>query len=261
MTNPSVKGPNKFGTHALSRGFTLIELMVAMLISVFLIGGVLLMAFSSRAASIETEHLSRVQENIRFTSDFLVRELRNAGFRDEISLRIDMFNEFASPGFAVVSNGGREITIRMSGARTCGNESRASVLGSLVTNRYSVENGNLICRGTIWIPDPDPGEDPVEVFPAVTLAGGIREILFIEECPSGTGAACTCSLWNFGSSDLEEEILDAASALGRVTCDAVRINLTFDGPGGADGTNPVEVQLRAAFRNIVLGRLQWASIP
>jgi type IV pilus assembly protein PilW len=135
-----------------SAGFTLIELMVALTISAFLVGGILLMNFSGRAASIESEHLSRVQENVRFTSDFLVRELRNAGFRDEISLRIDMYNEIANQGFAVVSEDGSEITIRMSGARTCGNQSRASVLGSLVTNRYYVENGNLMCQGTSGFP-------------------------------------------------------------------------------------------------------------
>ena len=235
-------------------GFTLVELMVALLISAFLIGGILLMAFSGRAASIESEHLSRVQENVRFTSDFLVRELRNAGFRDEISLRIDMFNEFATEGFAVVSDDGREITIRKSGARTCGNVSQGSVLGSLVINRYSVEDGNLVCRGTVWIPDPDDGEDPIQEFAAVTLASGIRDIEFVTECPAGTGTDCNCTLWGFGQTDLEEQFLNG-------TCDAVRIHLTFDGPGGADGTNPVEVELRAAFRNIVLGRFYWSSVP
>ena len=241
------------GANGHQGGFTLVELMVAMAIAVFLIGGVLLMAFSGRAASIETERLSRVQENVRFTSDFLVRELRNAGFRDEISLRIDMFNEFAVPGFAVISADGSEITIRKSGARTCGDQSRPSVVGSLVTNRYFVENGDLVCIGTIWIPDPGPGENPrPPPFPAVRLASGIQSVEFTAECLAGEGAACDCSLWDFGSTDQEEAVLSSSSI-----CNAVRIELTFDGPDDS----AVEVELRAAFRNIVLGRLQWASVP
>jgi|GEM_PF-6111953 len=47
-------------------GFTLIELMLAMAISLFLIGGVALIQSSSRATSAEAERLSRIQENIRF---------------------------------------------------------------------------------------------------------------------------------------------------------------------------------------------------
>ena len=237
-----------------SAGFTLIELMVALTISAFLVGGILLMNFSGRAASIESEHLSRVQENVRFTSDFLVRELRNAGFRDEISLRIDMYNEIANQGFAVVSNDGSEITIRMSGARTCGNQSRASILGSLVTNRYYVENGNLMCQGTVWIPDPAPDESPVQTFNPIPLASGIRSVQFLTECKDGTGSDCSCRLWGFGQTNLEEEALNQ-------TCHAVRVGLVFDGPGGAAGDNPVQVELLAAFRNIVLGRLQWSAVP
>ena len=233
-------------------GFTLVELMVAMAIAVFLIGGVLLMAFSGRAASIETERLSRVQENVRFTSDFLVRELRNAGFRDEISLRIDMFNEFADQGFAVISADGDEITIRKSGARTCDDQSRPSVVGSLVTNRYLVENGDLVCEGTLWIPDPGPDEDDETTFPRVRLASGIQSVEFTAECLAGEGDDCDCSLWDFGSTDQEEEVLSSSGI-----CNAVRIELTFDGPDGRD----VEVELRAAFRNVALGRLQWASVP
>ena len=242
---------NSTRTHFRTEGFTLIELMVAMMISVFLLGGIFLMQLSGRTASTEADRLSRIQENIRFTSDFLVRELRNAGFRDELSLKIDMFNVFATQGFAVVSEDGSEITIRMSGARSCGNPAAGGVLGSLVTNRYFVQNGDLMCEGSVRIPDPEEGEDDTTLFPAVALTSGIREISFETVCPNPVAGVCTCTLWGFGQSDLEEATLDD-------TCHSVIVRMTFEGPGGAD--NDMDVELRAAFRNVAIGRIQWKSI-
>ncbi len=230
------------------KGFTLIELMVSMVISAFLIGGILLMQSSGRAASMESEQLSRVQENIRFTSDFLVRELRNAGFRDELSLKIDMFNEFTTQGFANVNADGDEITIRMSGARSCGNVVPVGAqLGSLITNRYFVENGSLMCQGTMRVPDPPPGVPDTTVFAPIALANGIQDISFAVQCPGGP--PCTCTLWGFAQTQLEQDSLNT-------TCHSVLVDLTFEGAG-----NPVDVQLRAAFRNVVLGRLQWSAVP
>ncbi|NNJ78621.1 MAG: prepilin-type N-terminal cleavage/methylation domain-containing protein, partial [Xanthomonadales bacterium] len=69
-------------------GFTLIELMVAMMLTIFMAGGVILIHLSGRQASVDAESISRMQENVRFASDYLVRDIRNAGFRDETFLRL-----------------------------------------------------------------------------------------------------------------------------------------------------------------------------
>lgn len=62
-----------------ARGFTLIELMVALLIGTILMLGLVQVFAASRAAYQLSEGLGRVQENGRFALDFLQRDIRMAG--------------------------------------------------------------------------------------------------------------------------------------------------------------------------------------
>jgi len=62
------------------RGFTIVELMIAMVTSLILLGGVLKVYTSSKQSYNMTENLSRLQEGARFSTDLLVREIRMAGF-------------------------------------------------------------------------------------------------------------------------------------------------------------------------------------
>ena len=62
------------------RGFSLIELMVAMTLSLILLGGVIAIFSSSRATYETTDRLSRIQESGRFALDSMVRDLRATGF-------------------------------------------------------------------------------------------------------------------------------------------------------------------------------------
>lgn len=61
-------------------GLSLVELMVAMLIGLVLLAGVVQVYLGSRQSQQVTENLGRMQENARFASDLLARELRMAGF-------------------------------------------------------------------------------------------------------------------------------------------------------------------------------------
>lgn len=61
-------------------GFSLVELMVAMLLSLVLLAGVVTIFISSRATYERTDQVSRLQENGRFALDSIVRDLRSAGF-------------------------------------------------------------------------------------------------------------------------------------------------------------------------------------
>lgn len=237
-------------------GFTLVELMLAMTISIFLIGGVVLIQSSSRASSIEAERLSRIQETVRFNSDFLVREMRNAGFRDQLSLTIAEFNEIGNE-FAVVNDAGNELTIRYSGRGSCaeGFDTGGMLETGIVENRYFVDANELRCEGSVETVDPDG--NTVSTREEVGLVGGVEDIRFQLMCPAGsatTTSGCTsCPLWvngdDFGD---EQAILDD-------TCYGVRIGLLLE-PVGADA-DPVPVELSAAFRNIVLGKLMWDAIP
>lgn len=62
------------------RGFSLVELMVALTLSLILLGGVIAIFTSSRATYETTDRLSRIQESGRFALDSMVRDLRSTGF-------------------------------------------------------------------------------------------------------------------------------------------------------------------------------------
>jgi type IV pilus assembly protein PilW len=61
-------------------GLSLIEIMIALLIGAFLLGGVLQIFIGSKQTYRMQENLSRLQENGRFALDFLARDIRMTGF-------------------------------------------------------------------------------------------------------------------------------------------------------------------------------------
>jgi len=66
--------------HARLKGFSIIELMVAMTISLILLAGVLAVVYSSKVSYNENERLGRIQENGRAALELVLRDLRGAGF-------------------------------------------------------------------------------------------------------------------------------------------------------------------------------------
>ena len=255
-----LRARNGHGSVGLHRGATLIELMVALTISLFLIGGIIVVYIAGRAATLESEQLSRVQENVRFVSDYLVRELRNAGFRDQPGLTFAQYNSFgdcADPsdsdcGFASISdtstvNGelvGGKLTIRMSGTSSCA-QPFSEFSSGIVKNQYFVERGSLWCVGS-----PDPlGVNPVE------LARGVGGVTFSFVGPEGGNYDDShCKLSTFGAPfDDDKVVLEN-------TCQGVKVRLVFTGTEGADRLE-FPLELTASFRNVALGRLMYSAIP
>jgi type IV pilus assembly protein PilW len=62
-----------------SGGFTIVELLVAMTLGLFLLGGVIGIFVNSRQSFRVNENIARVQENARFSFELLMREIREAG--------------------------------------------------------------------------------------------------------------------------------------------------------------------------------------
>jgi type IV pilus assembly protein PilW len=62
------------------RGMSLVEIMIALIIGLFLIGGVVQMYVANRSTYHFTNAISRVQENGRFALDYISEDLRMAGF-------------------------------------------------------------------------------------------------------------------------------------------------------------------------------------
>lgn len=61
-------------------GLTLIEIMIALLIGAFLLGGVMQIFINSRQTYTMQDNLSKLQENGRFAMEFLAKDIRMAGY-------------------------------------------------------------------------------------------------------------------------------------------------------------------------------------
>jgi prepilin-type N-terminal cleavage/methylation domain-containing protein len=121
-------------------GFTLVELLITLVLSVLLIGGAALLFISGRVAIIDTERLSRAQENLRFLGNFVMQDLRMTGYRVPTN-----FLEQANTG---------ELLVRYVGPNDClGNQTSPlfedEVLDrpGIATNRFFLQDGRLFCEG------------------------------------------------------------------------------------------------------------------
>lgn len=75
-----------------ARGFSVIELMVAMAITVTLLLGITQVFQGSKGAYLVMEQMSRLQENGRFALDYITRDVRMAGYRGCSNLNGDLTN-------------------------------------------------------------------------------------------------------------------------------------------------------------------------
>jgi len=62
-------------------GFSMVELMVALTLSLILIGGVLSLVYSSKVTYLENERVAGTQEGGRAAFELLLRDLRGSGFQ------------------------------------------------------------------------------------------------------------------------------------------------------------------------------------
>ena len=95
------------------RGFTLIELMVAITISALILGGLTqVYAGASRSYRV-TEALSRMQENGRYAMDYLARDIRLAGYMGCVSNGTAV-NNMANPvaGWSPLNTSSNPITLK-----------------------------------------------------------------------------------------------------------------------------------------------------
>lgn len=145
------------------RGFSLVELMVAVLLgSLITIAAVQLFSTNQRTFLLQ-QSLSEVQEQGRFSLDFISRDLRKAGFRNPGSIATVadvpsvVLGSLSVDGTVVASGsleGGAGATandrlqIAFEGTVDCEGDVSASVV--TVVNSYQVnDQGELVCTGSI----------------------------------------------------------------------------------------------------------------
>ena len=148
----------------LQHGFTLVEIMLAITLSLILIAGVVQVYLSSKTSFNVQNELARVQENQRISVDFLQRDVRQAGFTSPGQPAIGLSNRLL-----VVNDDNPDpelnadsITIRYEAAADClGTPLPAGV--TVAINKYSVDqvNNQLLCEGNGNIGFPQPIADGV----------------------------------------------------------------------------------------------------
>lgn len=82
--------------HRRQGGLSLIELMIALLLGLLVVGAILQLFIGSRATQLSNEALARVQENGRFSMELLKREFREVGTHGFCAADIEIRNHLRS---------------------------------------------------------------------------------------------------------------------------------------------------------------------
>ena len=181
------------------RGLSLVELMIAMTLGLFLLGGILQFFISSKRTFTYTEVFGKMEENGRFSLEFLARDLRMAGYADP------SFSPMPTPILGGCANdwctlngtgaNADRIAIQMdppdnqdcNGNVTAGN---ADVIANVYWVANDTDNENiptLFCRGynrnlAQWMGDAQPlveGIETLQVLYGVTDAGTTTPVNYV----------------------------------------------------------------------------------
>lgn len=136
---------------ASQRGFTLVEIMVSVTISLLLLAGVMQIFISSKASYNLQNGISRLHENARFATDILVQNIGMAGLNVSPAIvsanTQDNATANATLGFTV-TNGTASDTISVQYSSTpppvdcLGNPTAGTAI-----DRYYLDGTNLMCLG------------------------------------------------------------------------------------------------------------------
>jgi len=129
-------------------GFSIVELLVAGMLGLFLIAGVIQLFLGSNRNFTMQEELATIQENGRFALMFMERQVQQAGWVDDIMepdppLPIDIENSTDGTNDSIIIN----YTAAIDGVNNV-DCNGAQVADGRITNTFFVDgNGNLMCQG------------------------------------------------------------------------------------------------------------------
>ena len=92
-----------------SQGFSLVELMIAMVLGLVLMGGVIQVFLTTKQAYNLNEEMAWIQENARFSVGFMAEDLRMAGYYGCASRSSSVANVLDDPGASWVTDFGKGI--------------------------------------------------------------------------------------------------------------------------------------------------------
>lgn len=151
-----------------SAGFTLVELMIALTLSLFLLGGAILLSSAGSSAASQSDMMARTQENLRFLSNFFVQELRMTG-------SFPVIDEATIPDDFFVITDTSSVTTKYESLENClGQSTISNTPQGVAVNTYSLNGNRLQCDG-------NQGQ------PAETMISGLETLRF-EPITTGTPA-------------------------------------------------------------------------
>ncbi|MFQ6023931.1 MAG: PilW family protein [Acidiferrobacterales bacterium] len=184
-------------THTLkpaARGFTLVELMVAITIGLIILAAVAQIFASSRATYSLEEDLARVQENGRFALEFVAQDVRMAGYGGCASLSSSQIGNLVDPPADPTMFDPDGIRGHSGGAGTnLGDWTPA------LSATYGFSNGEVVAGtdviiiqhasslGTHLTGNTTPSNANIQIINTAALAGQIAagDILMVSDCKAG----------------------------------------------------------------------------
>jgi type IV pilus assembly protein PilW len=165
------------------RGFTLVEMMIAIVIGMLLVAGTLSVFLSTKQGYRMTNGLSLMQSTGRATLDLLTQDIMMAGYPE--SGGIETF--VTGAGFTEDGGGNASdmFTVRYESSTDCLNTPGGTPVYAdgkqYAKNRYFIQNGNLMCESL--------KEDNTVFTAAAVLVPGIEnmQLLYGEDNNAGDG--------------------------------------------------------------------------
>jgi type IV pilus assembly protein PilW len=222
------------------RGFTLVELMIAITIGLFLVGGLVTLVQAMRRANLSQSGLSQLQENERMAMTLMTDVIQSTGYFtlplvNTAASSFPVTGAFTAAGQAIVGTGshgaaapGNTITVRYMTSGTdnvincTGNTS--SVGAASFINTFSIDaSGNLQCQLIV------NGGAPT----TVPLISGLQNMQIYYGVQTNTSV----------SNNSVDAYLDATAVTNWSAVKSVKVTLTF--------VNPLNTPATVSFTRII----------
>lgn len=147
------------------RGFTLVELMIALTLSSIILLVIGTVFVSSRQVYRVQEDNARIQESGRFSLEIIGRSLKQAGYADIPFAGFKVaFSGVPITGTDGAANSADTLTVQYDGVidDTDCQGTRVNVVGNIIQNHFNVDaaNAQLRCDGEIAVAPSLPGAPP-----------------------------------------------------------------------------------------------------
>jgi type IV pilus assembly protein PilW len=151
------------------QGFTMVELMVAVLIGLFLLGGLGILVFDNKRAFVGQGSLAQLQDGERMASTIMTDVIQTTGYfpNPQQNTAANLISAASPPSVLVAMNAGQGVT-GLTGA---------TLQGDSITVRYATNNhdGILLCNGN----DNETGSQAyyANTFSVVVNASNVSQLV------------------------------------------------------------------------------------